>query len=208
MTRTLDASVNSYVSEPVLDFRLLADVQVTSQTLLMHTGVGTLAVGSACYLGIGWLGSIEKIQENADSFTPGMRMSLTGVESVTLSEVFSESLFGKSVTLKRCWLRDGAIVNTPEPWYVGQIGEVNYYRGDPERGNYIELNCETKLTRASKSSFYTKDDMIAAGYSGDTFFDYLPQIPLHKATWGQRVAVFNVPGADPSWLLGKWWNKP
>lgn len=192
MTRFSTTAINSYLTEPVLDFRLLADVQVASETLLMHTGVGTLTVGGSNYLGIGWLGGVEKVQESIEEFTPGVRLYLTAVESVPLMAAYSESLFGKSVTLRRCWLRDNAIVGTPEVWYIGQIGEVNVHRGDPERGNYIEINCETKLNRSSKSSYYTKDDMIVAGYSGDTFFNYLSQIATVKALWGQTQTFFSV----------------
>lgn len=188
MTRTLATAVDSYLTEPTIDFRTLAHITFTSTTMRLHSGMERyLWVGSTYYDGIGAGGYAEKISEDAGEFTNGVRLHLSAVNSSALSEAVTESLFGKEVFLYRCFLRDGVVVNTAELWYRGQMAETNIVRGDPERGNYIEVNCETKLNRRSKVSFFTREDLITAGYSGDTFFDLLHHIPNVKALWGSKA---------------------
>lgn len=194
MTRTYDPSVNSYLSEPVIEQRLLADITFANTTMRLHTGVGSLMVGATHYDGIGTLGGVERVTESAETYTPSVKMWLSAVDSVPLSDTISESLFGKTVILKRCWLRAGTVVNTPETSYIGKFGTVEVVRGDPERGNFIEATLHTKLDRKKGPSYFTKED-LALTYSGDTFFDYLPQIMGQKAQWGQKATYFTMPAA-------------
>lgn len=190
MVRTYDASVNSYLSEPVKELRLLADITFTGTTMRLWTGVGSLMVGSTHYDGIGMMGGIDRIGENPNNFTSPYKMWLSAVSSASLSEALQEKLFGKDVVLRRAWLRDGTIVNTPEEWHRGVMGEVTIYRGDEERGNYIEVGVQTKLDRQRRPTYYTKED-LSMTYSGDTFFDYLDQISTMKALWGQQPTRFS-----------------
>ena len=206
MTRTYTAAVNSYLSEPVIECRLLADITFANTTMRLHTGVGSFMVGATHYNGIGNLGGVERVTESAETYTPSLKLWLSAVDSMQLSDAISESLFGKSVTLKRCWLRDGTIVNTPEISYIGKFGTVEVVRGDPERRTYIEATLNTKLDRKKNPSYYTKED-LSLTYSGDTFFNYLPQIMGQRALWGQKPTYFavpgkpftNVPGLPPGW---------
>lgn len=189
MPRTSSSNVSSYLSEPELQVRLLARVTFTSTTMRLHTGVGTLTVGATHYDGIGNFGGIDRIAE-ADGRPAGVKMWLSAVHSASLSEAITESLFNKSVSIYRAWMRDGAVVNTPQLWYKGVMGEVDIHRGDPERGNYIEVGLQTRLDRERSFSYYTKEDHWQV-YSGDTFFAYLDQIEGQKALWGQRPTRFS-----------------
>jgi hypothetical protein len=190
MTRTLAASVNSYLSEPALEVRLLADVTFTNTTMRLHTGVGSMMVGATHYDGIGTFGGIERVTESPNNFVAPVTIWLSAVDSAGLSEAVTEKLFGKPVVLYRAWMREGAMVNTPEEWYRGVMGEVNIHRGDPERGNYIEVGVQSKLDRGRRPTYYTKED-LALTYSGDTFFNYTDQIPGMKALWGQKPTRFS-----------------
>jgi len=190
MSRPVTTAVGSYLTEPVLDFRILADVTFSSTTMKLHTGIGALAVGVNTYDGIGALGTIDSVREDANTFTSQVKMTLSAVNSLALQEALNETLFGRQVILRRCWLREGTVVGTAETWFRGQIGEVKLHRGDPERGNYIAVNVETKLNRQSKMAYYTKED-LASVYSGDTFFDYLHLIGTTKALWGDQPTRFS-----------------
>jgi hypothetical protein len=189
MTR-FTATVTSYVQESHLELRILADITFTNTAMRLHTGVGSLMVGTTHYDGIGSLGSIDKVSESGLTFTSGVKLTLSAVEGTILSEAISESLFGKAATLSRAWLRDGVLVDTPHVWYRGEMGEVNIKRGDPERGNYIETTLHTKLDRARHPTYYTAED-LAMTYSGDTFFKHLHKIQGQKALWGDKATYFD-----------------
>lgn len=189
MSRT-QAAVSSYLSEPQLELRVLADVTFTNTTMRLWTGVGSLMVGATHYDGVGDLGTVERVSESADTFAPQVKLTLSAVNSTALSEAISESLFGKPVVLYRGWLRDGTLVNTPERWYRGYFGDVAVHRQDPERGNYIESTLHSRLDRARGATYYTLEDHWMT-YSGDTFFSYLDKIQGQKARWGDRPTGFD-----------------
>lgn len=185
-----NTAVGSYLTENVLELRVLADVTFTNTTMRLWTGVGSLMVGATHYDGIGSLGRVERVSESGETFSPQLKLTLSAVNSAALGEALSESLYGKNVVLRRAWLRNGTLVDTPEPWYKGKFGEVQIKRGDPERGNYIETTLHTMIDRARKPTYYTLEDHWMT-YSGDTFFKYLHKIPGQKALWGDRRTGFD-----------------
>jgi hypothetical protein len=191
VSRSVSTAVDSYLTEPVIEFRVLAEIAFVNTTMRLHTGIGQLYVGSTSYDGVGYLGGIEKVEEDAQQQTgPRVRMWITAVDSAPLNEAINETLFNREVKLYRGYLNDGTLVGTPELWMRGRTNEVNLKRGDPERGNYIETYIETELSRERKVSYYTLEDHWMT-YSGDTFFAYVPFIPGQKAMWGNKPTYFN-----------------
>ena len=85
---------------------------------------------------------------------------------------------------------NGTLVNTPEKWFDGKIGQVTLKRNDPERGTYFELMVQTRMDRKRSQKYYTKED-LAKTYSGDTFFNYLHLIQGQNALWGNKATYFN-----------------
>lgn len=200
MSRT-QAAVSSYLTEPQLELRMLASITFTNTTMRLWTGAGSLMVGSTHYDGVGDLGTVERVSESADTFSPQLKMTLSAVNSLALSEAVSESLFGKAVVLYRGWLRNGTLVNTPERWYSGRFGEVTIHRQDPERGNYIETTLHTRIDYARNPTYYTQEDLWMT-YSGDTFFRWLDKIQGQKARWGDRQTGFDNMRGDPALTHG------
>lgn len=188
MTRTLDASVTSYVAQPTQTFLTLAHIELVGGTLKVHNGAGYLMVGVNTYMGVGDFGGLEPIKESADSFSQGFKLWISALNSAALYEAVNERLFNREIKLYRCWYDPSSlmVVNTPEIWYRGRINEATMYRGDEDRGDFLEVTLRTKMDRESKASYYTQEDMLTGAYSGDTFFWYLPQIPLFKSLWGQQ----------------------
>lgn len=187
MTRTLDASVNSYISQPTAQLYTLADVVLDSGTVRAFNGAGYLMVGANTYAGVGDLGNVSPIREDTNRFSTGVTITLASVASSSLlTEAIGETMFNREVSLYRCWYNPSslAIVNTPECWFKGNINEVNVYRGNPELGDYIELTVYSRLKREAYASYYTREDMLSGSYSGDTFFNYLDQIVGFTSMWG------------------------
>lgn len=147
-------------------------------------------IGATHYDGVGGMGGIDSIAEDPDTLTPVVKLYLNGVSSLGLQDALNEALFNKQVLLYRAWLNNGTLVNTPEQWFDGRIGEVTLHRGDEERGNYFEVNVQTRMDRGRQVVYYTKED-LALTYSGDTFFNYLHKIPGQAALWGQKPTYFD-----------------
>lgn len=192
MTRTLDAAVNSYTSLPTIQFYTLAEFELDGGTLRVYNGAGYLNVGANTYSGIGDFGGMEPVKEDADSFPRGLRLWVSALNSASLYEAINEQLFNREVRVYRAWYNPSSltVVNTAELWFRGKMNEVDLYRGDEDRGDYLEIMAEHKLRREAKSSYYTREDMLVGPYSGDTFFDHTSKIPGFKALWGQKATYF------------------
>lgn len=198
MTRTLAAAVNSYLAEPTITFFTLADFTLVGGTLRVFNGAGYLMVGANTYTGIGDLGGVEAIKEDAASFQTGVKVWISALNSSALYEAMNEQLFNRDVKLYRCLYNTNSmtVVNTAELWFRGRVNEVQMYRNDAERGDFIEMTLRHKLRREGKASYYTNEDMLTGSYSGDTFFSHLDKIPGFKALWGQQATYFQ---AGPTW---------
>lgn len=188
-TRNLTASVGSLMAEPLWGLRVLAQVSLNSSTLYLQTGIGNLAVGTITYQGVGGLGGVQQIRDSLDRFSPGVNMWLSAASTDLLAETLGENMFNKDVRLYRAFLREGALVNTPELWFRGKVNQVTLRRADPERGDYIEVQARIRLKKEAKSSYYTREDLWLT-YSGDTFLDYLSQIQGFKGMWGNFPTAF------------------
>ena len=190
MTRTYAASVNSYLAQQTHELRLLTDITFSSTTMRLHSGVGSMMVGSTHYDGIGMQGGIDKIEEDPSTLAPMVRAYFCVSNSVTMAEAMNETLFNKQVVFRRAWTLNGTLVNTPEQWFDGRIGQVTLKRNDQERGTYLELMVQTRMDRKRSQKYYTKED-LAKTYSGDTFFNYLHLIQGQNALWGNKATYFN-----------------
>ena len=121
--------------------------------------------------------------------TPIVHLFLSAVSSASLTEALNEQLFNRQVVLKRAWLTNGTIVNTPEQWFDGKIGAVDLVRGNSERGTYLDIMLQTRMDRSRQIKYFTKEDLWQT-YSGDTFFHYTPFIEGQVALWGQAKTYF------------------
>ena len=192
-TRNLTAAVGSVMAGPEFGFRVLAHIATASDTLYLQTGIGKTVVNTITYTGVGQLGGIDKIKDDTDNFSPGLKLWLSANSSALLSAVIQEQMFNRNVSLYRAYFQQGVLVNTPELWFKGRVNEVMLKRGDPERGDHVTLDCRTLLNKEAKSSYYTREDLWLT-YSGDTGFDYHSQIPGFKGAWGQQTVLFGARG--------------
>lgn len=189
-TRHLSTSVTSAMAAEIIRTHILAHVTMTNTTMRLWTGVGTMTVGSLSYDGVGAFGRVETIQEETDVFPRAVRMRLTAVNSAALYEPLTENLFGNPVLLYRAVLdASHTVVNTPELVFRGRMNEVDIRLRDGSEGDYFEVTAESRLRREPRAAYYTRQD-IALTHSGDTFFNYLEQIPHAKAKWGQEPTSF------------------
>lgn len=195
MTRIAWAAAQSASAAPQLKFRVLVDFQVTSSTLHCCTGVNQINWAGTIYSPVGNLGGMEQVTEAGDLFPRAIRLWLAAVTSAQLYEPLSENLFNKKVKLYRAFLNDGnTLVATPEVMFTGFVNQVHVHIGDKNKGNYYEVEVESRLRKEPRASRYNAQSMIMV-HSGDTFFNYVDQIQGFQNGWGLgRSNFFTVPG--------------
>ncbi|CAB4169920.1 hypothetical protein UFOVP1082_40 [uncultured Caudovirales phage] len=182
MSRHTTTAVDSALSLPEIPWALLADIGVSSSTMYVCTG-NRYIYSNNTYSPVGYLGGVDPIKEEADAFPRGIKMWLSLINSQATYEAFNEQLFNKPVVLYKTVTSYGTVVGTPDIIFKGRINYCGGKTGDPARGNYFELEIESRLRREPKSAYYNRETLWQT-YSGDTGANYVDKIPLYKSQWG------------------------
>jgi hypothetical protein len=190
MSRDLSAAVTSAAQLDTIQYRWLVEVDSLSTGMTRAcTGYQFLVFNGNTYSPVGNLGGAEKIQEDVDVFPRAVRLWFAAVSTTQIQDVLDENLFNRPVRIYRTFLTDSFTnVATPEELFRGFINTCEMKLQDPERGNYFEIEVESRLRRPPRAQYFNRETLWTFySQSGDTFFDYLTQIPLTKANWGVPV---------------------
>lgn len=190
MSRDTDVAVTSANYGASIRYAMLAQIGISSGTMYCCTGNRWLFDGVHTYTPVGALGGVEPVVEEATLFPRAVKLWLSAVGSANLAEPMNEQLFNKPVRLFRTTLSESmTIVGTPQQCLRGYINKVNVNLADPQRGNFFELEVESRIKREASSNFYTTenhDQMVTGVYSGDTIFKYVPRIVGYQSKWGDK----------------------
>jgi hypothetical protein len=191
MTRDTSTSVTSANAATQVSWAILVKVALNSSTLYAATGMRFLTDGTNTYTPLGGFGGIEAIREDTELKPKGARLWMAALNSAQMYEPFTEALFNKEVRIYRAALSGSStIVGTPQQAFKGYINKVDVKLGDAERGNYYEVECESRIRREAANAFYT-EEYLAQTYSGDTFFKYVTKIPGFQSNWGGKDQVLS-----------------
>lgn len=193
MSRDVSPSVTSAAQLDQIQYRWLVEVDSLSTGMTRAcTGYQFVTFNGNTYSPVGNLGGAEKIQEDADVFPRAVRLWFAAVSTTQIQDVLNENMFNRPVRIYRTFLTDSYTnVATPQELFRGFINTCEMKLKDPERGNYFEIEVESRLNRPPRAQFFNRETLWTFyNQSGDTFFDYLTQIPLTKAKWGIPV-TFN-----------------
>lgn len=200
MSRNLSAAVTSISQLATVQHRWLCEVDsLSSGTTRACTGYQFLVFNGNTYSPIGNWGGAEKIQEESDIFPRAVRMWFSAVNTQgMLQDVLNENLFNRPVRIYRTFLTESYTnVATPEELFRGFINTCELRLQDPQRGDYFEIEVESRLMRKTRAQFFNRETLWTFyGQSGDTFFNFLHQIPLSQAKWGLAQTVNFDRGGD------------
>jgi hypothetical protein len=207
MSRNLNVAVTSASFAEVTRFRLLVEVDsFQGGTAFACTGnnfityfSGTSPTVLATYSPVGNLGGLDPIQEESDAFPRACKLWFSAINSASIAEVLAENVFNKRVRIYRTFLSDSyTVVSTPEMIFKGTINTCEMKLGDPERGNFFELEVESRLAKQPVARYYDKATLsVVYNQSSSTLFDFVHQIPFTRADWGgMSVTAFSGPAAS------------
>lgn len=207
MSRNISASVTSISQRPETNFRLLVEVDsLASGMTRACSGRNFIMVGANTYSPVGGLGGLEKIQEESEVYPRAATMWFAAISSSQMADMLSETLFNRPVRVFRTFLTDSyTIVSTPELCFSGRINTVELHFGDPDKGNYFEIEVESRLRRPPRAQYFNRETLWTVyNASGDTFFDYVSRIATYKSQW---AAPDPAPTYPPG-LINRLRNRP
>jgi hypothetical protein len=189
VSRDTDVSVTSANAAPLIKYSMLVQMGLSGGgTLYACTGNRFLFDGANSYSPVGHLGGVEPVIEESTLFPRAVKLWLSAVGSANLAEPMTENLFNKPVRMFRALLSDSmTIVGTPQQCFYGYVNKCDVHLADAQKGNYFEIEAESRIRREASSNFYTTenhDQMVSGVYSGDTIFKYVPRILGFQSQWG------------------------
>jgi hypothetical protein len=192
--RFASAAANSAAHDYLMRYRQLVDIGVTSSTLYLCNGNEFVYTLGNTYSPVGGFGGMEAIDEATGRSARAIRAWLAAVGSADLVEPLREDMAGRPFVVRHGFLtqQGDTFVSTPELLWSGFINKVEVRFADPERGNFYEIEAETALRRrAPASNFNLETHQTVLAQSGDTFFQFIDQVPLFRAMWGQQPTAFS-----------------
>jgi len=176
---------------------VMADLDFVSGMVRVHDGSGSLSFGGNTYSGVGQFGGIDVIDENIDIVARGIKLTLSGVDSVFVTPTMTEVYQNRDVTLYLGFVNQatGALLDTPETIWEGRMNQMSF-RIDKGVAN-IELTCEHRLRREPRIARYSDEDQRVL-FAGDRFFDLMFAIQGFVGKWGARDSYYGGGGRPVS----------
>lgn len=198
------AAVESASQAATLKYRILVDINsTTGGNLHVCTGGNFIYTGANTYSPIGGMGGMDPVQEDSDVFARAVRLQMAAVSTTQIVDLATENLFNKPVSIWRCFLAENlTMIDTPNLLFKGRINTAKLVINDPQKGNYYEVEVESRLKQNPKALYFDRQTLWTAyQQSGDTFFDQLVNIPNFTGEWGKQATAYGpantYPGGGP-----------
>ena len=165
----------------------------------LHNGIGRytwsspVASPAEVWQGIGSLGQISEITETADLSPRRVSFTLNGLDASLVAEVDDGSLYERAVIVYLGFVGDdGALVADPDERWRGYMDTAQVV------GGTITISAETEMARFFRSNgkLFTDEDQQDE-FSGDTGFQYLPQLIDIDLRWGPDGQAVRFAPIDP-----------
>lgn len=164
--------------------------------LRASTWTGTLSWGGYDWLGLGYLGDVSEITEDAMLRPSGITLTMSGVDAANVSSAMGEAAgyHGRTVIVYEGFMdSDGVLVDDPEIVFKGIMDVMSYAVGAGTAE--ITVRCEGELARwdRHRGLLYTQESQQQI-YPGDNFFDRVPLIQNKTISWVKK-SLFGTIGA-------------
>jgi hypothetical protein len=159
-------------------------LDLPSGYLRMHTRVGSMTWGGFTWLGVGQLGDIGDIDEDAMLRPNGTDVTLSGVDAALVSAAMTEKYHGRAIAVYWGCLDPSTqvLVSTPETIFAGLMDYMECHLGAGTGS--ISVHAEGDLARwqRHRNSLYSHESQ-SANWPGDRGFDQIPFMQTRKIDW-------------------------
>ncbi|MGH9552309.1 MAG: hypothetical protein ACRD3W_23180 [Terriglobales bacterium] len=163
----------------------LAEIEFTSGTSYMWTGIGTISWNGHNWLGLGALATVSAIQETNEIAAENITLTLDGISIDLIGEALDECRQQYEVQVYLGFMTDdGSIVVDPVLCFDGHMDVPTVAEGaDTASISITAENPLVDLQRASARRYTDQDQKL--DYSTDKGFEYVPAVQSFNGTWGK-----------------------
>lgn len=161
---------------------LLGEFEFESETLRLWTGYGQIVYNGNTYIGGGNLIAISPYQETQDLQAQGLRFSLSGITSDSLSLAFQEEYQGNPCRLYIATIDEDRTVISAYKFFTGIMDFIDV--SDDGKESKLILSAENIMTQLKrvKVSRYTDEDQKSK-YPTDQGLSLISQLQDKELVW-------------------------
>ncbi|MGT2429240.1 hypothetical protein ACU4HD_11930 [Cupriavidus basilensis] len=183
MTRALDGGTVAAVTGGHVPYLFFVQLDFSQPLRVCSAGYSVDWNGST-WLGIGALGNIEPIQEQASLEATGVRLTLSGVPSEYVAIMLAEQYQGRPCQIWFAPLReDLQMAVQPSRLFSGRMDVPSIEVGDSAT---ITVSAESRMVTWDRAKVrrYNNEDQQSR-YQGDRGFEFVPQMVEKQLMWGR-----------------------
>ncbi|PVY81052.1 hypothetical protein C7414_102380 [Cupriavidus alkaliphilus] len=183
MTRALDGTTVAAVTAGHVPYLFFVQLDF-SQPLRVCSAGYNIDWNGVTWLGLGSLGSIDPIQEQASLEATGVRLTLTGVPTEYVAIMLAEQYQGRPCQIWFAPLREDLQLGVaPIRMFSGRMDVPAIDVGETAS---ITVSAESKMVAwdRPKTRRYNHEDQIGR-YPGDLGFIYTSQMVEKQLVWGR-----------------------
>jgi hypothetical protein len=182
MSRSVDSLMISDLSERTFRYAFLVNLALDMGNLAFTSLTRSVAYNSINYIGAGNLGSVGAIQESTTADPRSCDISLSGVNSTTLSALITENYMNRPVTIHVVTLNeDESFRSWPMIYFIGNIASLNITHG--KRAS-ITVNATDRLALWNRSRLrrYTNQEQMIE-HPTDKGFEFVESLEDAEIVW-------------------------
>jgi hypothetical protein len=185
MSRTLSTEMQSVTTAELVRPIYLVDMEFSSGSIYLWSGMGDLTYNSNTYLGAGDLLSIGAIQETAELTANGATITLGGIKESLLTLARDEPYQGRPLIIRLgAFDGNGDLIASPVILFSGFMDIMTI--ADSGDTSTITVTVENKLIAFQRTAVrrYTAEDQKIE-HPTDKGFEFVAKIQEKEIIWGR-----------------------
>ena len=184
MSHGLDASQIAATEGPVVRPICMVRLDFPVQSVLAHSGVGTITYNSEDYLGVGNYGGISAVKEGLESRPYNISLSLSGIPTTLINEVLAEHYQGREAKIFIVLYDvEHQAIGAPVLIWKGKMDYPDIELGETATA---AVSCRSWMAdwdrpRVRRYSHADQQDR----YPGDNCFEFVAQMIDKTLIWGR-----------------------
>lgn len=183
MARNADSALLAAVAGPHVPYLFFVQLDFSTPLRVCSAGYD-IAWNGYTWLGMGTLGGLEPIEEQATLEAIGVRLTLTGIPAEMVAITLAEQYQGRPCQIWFAPLRDDMqLVVAPVRLFSGRMDTMDTEVGETAT---ITLSAESRMVSWDKprTRRYNNEDQQSR-YPGDRGFEFVAQMVEKNLLWGR-----------------------
>jgi hypothetical protein len=183
MTRGLTNAAATAAQAEVVMRTVAVELLFDSGPVRVNGSPVSITIGGQEFLGLGTLGSISEIAEEAGLQSAGITLALSGIPSDAVALALAEPYQDRRGTVWEVWLdrATGQLISDPALIFRGRMDQMNVLLGAQ---NVVEVTLEDRLTDMDRPNLArSTDEDQQRDYPGDIGLQFVSATVEKEIVW-------------------------